>query len=225
MDEVKKHFEEEAFEFDGIILKLIPDYPQMVEALVSALPFHKTNVIQGIDLGCGTGTVTQAILNTFPHAQFSCLDIAENMIKIARSKLRKHKNVRYIVGDFSSFEGQYDVVVSSLALHHLITEDDKRQFYRRIHDALLPGGVFYNADIVLGSSKFLQDAYMGQWRAFMHRQIPEQEIEGKWIPKYEAEDHPARLLDHLAWLAEAGFSDIDVVWKRSNFAVYGGLKR
>lgn len=225
MDEVKKHFEEEASEFDGIILKLIPDYPQMVEALVSALPFHKTAVIHGLDLGCGTGTITQAALNVFPQAQFACLDIAENMIKMARSKLRNHANVRYVVGDFSSFEGQYDVVVSSLALHHLITEDDKRLFYRRIHDALLPGGAFYNADIVLGSSAFLQDAYMSQWRAFMRRQIPDREIDGKWIPKYEAEDHPARLLDHLAWLTEAGFSDVDVVWKRSNFAVYGGLKR
>lgn len=225
MDNVREHFEEEAQDFDGIILKLIPDYAQMMEALVSALPFRKEALIQGIDLGCGTGTVTQAVLNTFPNAQFSCLDIAENMIRMARLKLRNHPNVRYLVGDFSNFEGRYDVVVSSLALHHLMTEDDKRQFYRRIYGALLPGGAFYNADIVLGSSQFLQESYMRQWRAFMRRQIPDREMEEKWIPKYESEDYPARLMDHLAWLAEAGFSDVDVVWKRSNFAVYGGLKR
>lgn len=225
MDNVREHFEEEAQDFDGIILKLIPDYAQMMEALVSALPFRKETLIQGIDLGCGTGTVTQAVLNTFPNAQFSCLDIAENMIRMARLKLRNHPNVRYLVGDFSNFEGRYDVVVSSLALHHLMTEDDKRQFYRRIYGALLPGGAFYNADIVLGSSQFLQESYMRQWRAFMRRQIPDREMEEKWIPKYESEDYPARLMDHLAWLAEAGFSGVDVVWKRSNFAVYGGLKR
>ena len=225
MDNVREHFEEEAQDFDGIILKLIPDYAQMMEALVSALPFPKMAVIQGIDLGCGTGTVTQAVLSVFPQAQFSCLDIAENMIQMARSKLSNHANVRYLTGDFSSFEGRYDVVVSSLALHHLVSEDDKRRFYQRVHNALLPGGAFYNADIVLGSSKFLQQAYMGQWRSFMRRQIPDREIDGKWIPKYEAEDHPARLMDHLAWLADAGFSDVDVVWKRHNFAVYGGVKR
>ena len=225
MDQVREHFEEEARDFDDIILKLIPDYAQMVEALVSALPFPKTSAIQGIDLGCGTGTVTQAVLKAFPHARFSCLDIAENMIKMAQLKLRSHANVRCVAGDFSNFEGRYDVAVSSLALHHLMTGDDKRRFYRHIYAALLPGGAFYNADIVLGSNQFLQNAYMSQWRAFMRRQIPDPEIEGKWIQKYQAEDHPARLMDHLAWLAEAGFSDIDVVWKRSNFAVYGGLKR
>lgn len=225
MDNVRKHFEDEAQDFDSIILKLIPGYVQMVEALVSALPFHKMALIQGIDLGCGTGTVTQAVLNAFPNAQFSCLDIAENMVRVARSKLRSHPSVRYLVDNFSNFEGRYEVVVSSLALHHLVSEDDKRQFYRRIYGALLPGGAFYNADIVLGSSQFLQEAYMRQWHAFMRRQIPNREIEEKWIPKYETEDYPARLMDHLAWLAEAGFSDVDVVWKRSHFAVYGGVKR
>ena len=32
---VKRHFEEEALEYDGIIVKLIPYYSQMLEALVS----------------------------------------------------------------------------------------------------------------------------------------------------------------------------------------------
>jgi tRNA (cmo5U34)-methyltransferase len=32
-------------------------------------------------------------------------------------------------------------------------------------------------------------------------------------------------MDQLAWLAEIGFSEVDVVWKYFNFAVYGGRKR
>ncbi len=31
-------------------------------------------------------------------------------------------------------------------------------------------------------------------------------------------------MDQLAWLAEIGFTDVDVVWKYYNFAVYGGRK-
>ena len=40
MDRVKLHFEEEARDFDRIILTLIPHYPRMVEALIAALPFE-----------------------------------------------------------------------------------------------------------------------------------------------------------------------------------------
>jgi len=226
MDTIRKHFEEEAREFDRIIVTLIPDYPRMVEALVAAIPFENSAPIHVIDLGCGTGTVAERVLGSFPNAQLTCLDLAENMIAMARAKLGHHSHVRYVEGDFNrfDFDRDYDVVVSSLALHHLITNDDKRQFYRRIYGSLRSGGVFYNADIVLGSSDFLQDVYMQEWRRFMHRNVSHEEIEAKWIPKYEAEDRPAKLTDQLAWLTEIGFADVDVNWKHYNFAVYGGRK-
>lgn len=226
MDQIKQHFEEEASEFDRIIVSLIPDYTRMVDALVAAIPFERTAPIRVIDLGCGTGTVALNILETFSNAQVTCLDVADNMITMARTKLARYPQVHWLAGDFEIFDanGTYDAVVSSLALHHLATDDDKRRFYRRIYGALNPGGVFYNADIVLASSEFLQAIYMRQWRAFMSRGVSEAEIEGKWIPKYHAEDRPAKLVDQLTWMAKIGFVGVDVLWKHYNFAVYGGAK-
>src|ERR1700730_4166941 len=227
MDTIRKHFEEEAREFDRIIVTLIPDYPRMVEALVAAIPFENSAPVRVVDLGCGTGTVAERVLCSFPNAQVTCLDLAENMIAMAKAKLANYPHVRYVASDFNRFniDGKYDVVVSSLALHHLVTDDDKQQFYRRIHRSLAPGGVFYNADVVLASSDDLQKKYMDQWRAFMQRTISREEIEAKWIPKYEAEDSPAKLLDQLSSMAEIGFTDVDVIWEYYNFAVYGGVKR
>jgi tRNA (cmo5U34)-methyltransferase len=227
MDEVKNHFEDEAEEFDRIIVTLIPEYPRMVEALVAAIPFDHAAKIRIIDLGCGTGTVAACVLDSFPNAQVNCVDLAENMITMARVKLARYPLVRFVVSDFSSFDfdGKYDVVVSSLALHHLVTNEDKRNFYRRIYNTLASGGVFYNADVVLGSSDFLQETYMKQWHNFMSRNVSQDEIENKWIPQYHAEDRPAKLTDQLEWMQEIGFADVDVVWKYYNFAVYGGVRR
>jgi tRNA (cmo5U34)-methyltransferase len=178
-----------------------------------------------IDLGCGTGTVSLGVLNAFPNAQVTCLDLAENMIEMAKSKLARYPTVRFVVGDFTSFDGEYDAVVSSLALHHLESDKEKEEFYYRIHARLGPRGVFYNGDVVLASSDLLQAIYMRQWRAFVRRTSSDEEIEDKWIAKYQAEDHPAKLFDQLAWLKGIGFADVDVIWKRYNFAVYGGTKR
>jgi tRNA (cmo5U34)-methyltransferase len=224
MDPIKQHFEEEAQDFDRIILTLIPDYLQMLNALVAAIPFDSTAVVRVVDLGCGTGTVAQRVLQAFPNAQVTCLDVAENMVTMAQTKLAQYPHVRWLVGDFDAFDadGKYDAVVSSLALHHLVTDDDKRRFYRRIYNALDPGGVFYNADVVLGSNDFLQAVYMREWRTFMRGGVSDTEIEGKWIPKYHAEDRPAKLVEQLSWLAEVGFVDVDVLWKHYNVAVYGG---
>jgi tRNA (cmo5U34)-methyltransferase len=224
MDRVRQHFEEEAPDFDRIILTLIPDYARMVEALVAAIPFEKAASFSIIDLGCGTGSVARAVLGAFPNARVTCLDLAENMITIAHGKLAAYPQVRYIVGDFAAVEGEYDAVISSLALHHLVTDDDKRCFYRRIYESLNPGGVFYNGDVVLGSGEILQSMYMKKWVEFMRRSVSDEEIEEKWVPKYQTEDRPARLIDQLAWLAEIGFADIDVLWKYYNFAVYGGVR-
>jgi len=227
MDEIKQHFEAEARDFDGIILTLIPDYRRMVEALVAAIPFESAAPLRAIDLGCGTGTMTQAVVDAFPNAHVTCLDLAENMIAMAQSKMADFPQVSYVLSDFKIFEfdGRYDVIVSSLALHHLATDDEKRRLYRRIYESLNTGGVFYNGDVVLASNEFLQKVYMGKWVEFMRRKVSEEEIEDKWIRKYQAEDRPAGLIDQMAWMADIGFADVDVIWKYYNFAVYGGVRR
>ncbi len=226
MDKIKMHFEEEAGEFDQIILKLIPYYREMISALITAIPFEASAKIKVIDLGCGTGSIAKKVKETYPNAQVTCVDIAENMIETAKKKLSAYSDVRYQVSDFYQFHfsDTYDAVISSLALHHLLTDGDKQDFYSKIFKALSPGGIFYNADVVLASSSRLQDAYMRQWKEFMGRSVSQQEIEEKWIPTYKEEDRPARLMDQLVWLDEIGFVDTDVVWKFYNFAVYGGAK-
>jgi tRNA (cmo5U34)-methyltransferase len=226
VNRVKQHFEQEAQGFDDVIVKLIPYYRQMVDALVVAIPFETSAHINVIDLGCGTGTVAEGVLNVYPNSKVTCLDLAGNMISMARTRLARYSTVRFVTGDFSrfQFDKDCDAVVSSLALHHLATDDDKWRFYSQIYRSLRSGGCFYNADVVLASNESLQRKYLQQWREFMARSIPREEIESTWIAKYEAEDRPARLTDQLRWLGEIGFSDADVLWKYYNFAVYGGRK-
>jgi tRNA (cmo5U34)-methyltransferase len=222
---IKNHFNEEAGEFDALILKLIPYYTEMTDALVRAIPFKTDEQINVMDLGCGTGTVAQKIQNTFPNAKISCLDIAENMVAMTQKKLDGKADC--YISDFYefNFDKKYDAIVSSLALHHLANDEDKQKFYQKIYDALNTDGVFYNADVVLGSNDHLQKVYMDQWKSFMHTNVSMDEIENKWIVKYKTEDRPASLMNHIDWLKNTGFSDIDVVWKYYNYAVYGGCKK
>ncbi len=226
MDRVKQHFNEEAQKFDRIIQQLIPYYEEMLQALLSAIPFERDSTIQVLDLGCGTGTLAQHILCVFPRAHVTCLDFSEQMIEMARAKLADFHRVRYVVQDFQEFAltDPYHVVVSSLALHHLVTEAEKQNLYRRIYKSLSRGGCFYNADLVLGASEHLQSAYMEHWQEFMQRQISAEEVENVWLRKYAQEDRPAPLVEQLTWLSEIGYRDVDVLWKYYNFAVYGGVK-
>lgn len=226
MDQVKQHFEEEAHKFDRIIQQLIPYYDEMLQALMAAIPFERDSSIQVLDLGCGTGTLAQHILNAFPQAHVTCLDFSEQMIGMAQAKLAGFHRVNYLVQDFRDYKPatSYHAIVSSLALHHLVTDDEKQAFYRKIYESVQPGGCFYNADVVLGASAHLQSAYLKRWKTFMQRQISENEVENVWLRKYSEEDRPAQLVEQLTWLTEIGYRNVDILWKYYNFAVYGGVK-
>lgn len=223
---IRKHFEEEAREYDEIILKIIPYYKEMVKALILSLPFGGSDALKVMDLGCGTGTLAKEVKDAFPNATIDCIDLSENMLHMAKAKLADCSGVSFIACDFNAYDfgGGYDVIVSSLALHHLVTDEEKRKFYGRIYDSLSDGGVFCNADVVLGSSDYLQQRYIGKWKEFINRSVSPEETENKWMVNYKREDSPSVLMRQLGWLGDIGFKNVDVIWKYYNFSVYGGQK-
>jgi len=221
---IKNHFEEEAIVYDEIIIKLIPYYKEMIRAIVATIPFCPDREIDIIDLGCGTGTITRAIQQKYSHANFTLVDIADNMLQMAQEKVGSDHC--FINADFNSldFDKQYDVIVSSLALHHLETNPEKQFFYNKIYNALKEGGIFINGDVVQAKPDKLQEKYIEEWIRYMNRSVSMDEIENKWLPNYYAEDRPIPLMDHIDMLHQSGFSDIDVVWKYYGFCVYKGEK-
>ena len=166
------------------------------------------------------------VKESYPSASIHCVDIAKNMIEIAKHKLSQYPDITYENADLTQyfFTNSYDVVLSSLTLHHLVTDKDKIKFYTKVYHTLNPDGVFYNADNVIGSNEAIQENNMLHWKNFMRKTVSEEEIEQKWIKRYQEEDRPAKLIDQLNWLKDIGFVDIDVIWKYYNFAVYGGKK-
>ena len=226
MDKVKEHFEEEAKEFDSTILKLIPRYDDMINCMVSVIPFDNSEDFKLLDIGSGTGNITKAVKERYSHSKISCIDIAENMIQMAKIKLQNYTDIEYYIGDFSEFDfdDKYDVIVSSLALHHIKTNEDKKKFYSKIYSALKKGGIFLNSDVVLGSNEKLSQIYREKWIDFMLQNLPEKEVKEKWLPKQIEEDFPAPLNNHLKWLDEKGFKSIDVIWKYYGLVVYCGTR-
>lgn len=220
IDRIASHFEEEAKEYDDIILRLIPNYKLMVESLVSVIPFDTNHFFSMIDLGCGTGTISRMVKDQFPNVEVTCVDISNNMLDIANEKLKGNTNL--IQANFYDFEfpHKYDVIVSSLALHHLETDRDKLSFYHKIFSALNKYGIFINIDVVLGSDESLTQIYLEKWRSYMYQSSSEDEVDNKWLPNYYAEDRPASMTAHLSMLEQSGFSCIDIVYKYYNYAVY-----
>jgi tRNA (cmo5U34)-methyltransferase len=225
MAHVHDHFNAEAEVFDERVVRIVPQYRAMLEALVNALPFAPKQRITVADLGCGTGTVACLVKKRFPRASITCIDLSRNMLEQAAQKLRGASGVTFEAGEIGAyrFTKKYDAVVSSLALHHVQPGRGKAALYKKICGTLKKGGVFVNADIVIAADPAVQKRYLDGWAAFILTSFTKAQVNENYR-RYKREDRPAVLADELALLSSAGFMNADVYWKHLNFAVYGARK-
>ncbi len=94
-----------------------------------------------LDLGCGTGTLTVMLKRAQPEAHITGVDGDPEVLEIAREKSRG-LDVQWDEGLASSLpypDSAFDRVVTSLVIHHLVT-DDKREAFKEIFRVLKPRG-------------------------------------------------------------------------------------
>ena len=94
-----------------------------------------------LDAGCGSGRVTERLLERLPRGRVIALDASRNMIEAAREYLTPAfaDRVRFIHSDLLTFELDTSVdAVFSTAVFHWVLDHDR--LFRRLHDVLRPGG-------------------------------------------------------------------------------------
>jgi malonyl-CoA O-methyltransferase len=75
-----------------------------------------------LELGCGTGRLTQRLVEAFPGAELEAIDIAGRMVEHARARVGETARVRFAVADVEEHaweEARYDLVVSSATIQWL----------------------------------------------------------------------------------------------------------
>lgn len=104
-----------------------------------------------LDVGCGTGTLTLlAKAAVGDHGSVYGLDASTEMIAVARQKAVQHRQaVNFQTGVIEALpfsDGTFDVVLSSLMVHHL-PPDLKQRGLAEIYRVLRPGGHLMVVDI------------------------------------------------------------------------------
>ena len=91
-----------------------------------------------LDVGCGTGRVTESLLALVPRGSVLAFDASEDMVRLARSRLgdRAHVWCQDVL-DLDLAE-PVDVIVSTAALHWVSDHD---RTWGRLAGALRPGGI------------------------------------------------------------------------------------
>ncbi|MBP2045816.1 class I SAM-dependent methyltransferase [Methanobacterium aggregans] len=222
-EKIRKSFDAAARDYDQHRRAVIPHLDELYE--VTADLAHSSNEKPRVlDLGAGTGLLTEYLFKRYPEAEFTLMDLSGEMLAVARERFEGHSNFRYIQEDYveEDFEGTYDIVISSLSIHHL-SHENKEFLYKKVYDNLNMGGIFINADEVRGSTGRAEREYQRKHDENLESQ-PLTEEQKATIYKRRQLDNPATLATTLKWFDEIGFGDVDVFYKYYEYCVIAGRK-
>ena len=224
---IDKAFNETVEYYDSWIRKAVPGYDDMFAIAGELLPFAADAAIDVLDLGAGTGLFASHVLERRPQGRFVLYDVAARMLDVARERFSAYPGrFRYVVDDYRNLGdvGSFDLVISSLSIHHL-ADQEKKELCGRIYAVLRAGGMFINIDQIKGPTPALQELYFKTWLAKVRQAgASEDELQGG-IERRLAFDREATLADQLRWLEEAGFADVDCIYKNYLMGLFIGIKR
>jgi L-threonylcarbamoyladenylate synthase len=176
----------------------VPAYDVLQDSVAAASGAGARRIL---DLGTGTGETARRVLAHHPEALLVGVDENEGMLAVAGAQLPRER-VELRVGRIEEPlpEGTFDLVTSALCVHHL-DGSGKADLFRRVRDALVPGGLFVLGDVVVPVDPSLATTPL--------------------TPGY---DRPSPLADQLDWLTEAGFEP-SVSWVQGDLAVVAARRK
>ncbi len=122
---------------------------------------HKISILE---IGCGTGFLTEHLLYLFPNAEFVITDISSQMLKRAEQKIKKCSNdiiFKIMDGENPQFDKKFDLICSNLSIQWF---HDLACALKKLTNYLKPNG--YIICSTLASETFKE------WRSiYLHHQF------------------------------------------------------
>jgi tRNA (cmo5U34)-methyltransferase len=215
----------------------VPRRAEQLAVLVALLP---TNTRRVVELGCGEGHLSAALLTCLPDASVLALDGSAQMRELAATRLgifsdRAEVRPFDLEGrDWPNLMQGADAVVSSLALHHLDTSGKERLF-NEVAARLQGEGAFLVADIVEPLCAETRNLFAEMWDRAAREQAFQVDgtsdlydlfLSSRWNHYRwpDPSDRPSPLYLQLKLLERAGFVAVDCFWMNAGHAIFGGYK-
>lgn len=164
--------------------------------------------VDALDVACGTGDLAIRTALAIPTAHVRGIDVSEQMLAIARSRLQPtlHSRVSFERGDLTRLDAQsasLDVVTAGYAIRNV---PDPRAALGELARVLRPGGKLYLLEFFRPADAVWRALYLGYLRVagatvgwLWHRAPAAYEYIAASISQF------ATCEEFAAWLREAGF--------------------
>lgn len=194
-----------------------------------------------LEICCGEGLLTAALLERLPDVTVHAYDGSDSMLAATRARADASdrlvtRRIDIADRDWRHVDTRLRAAVSSLAVHHL-DGPGKRTLFVDLHAALAPGGVFVLADVVQPATDAGSAIAADLWDAETRDRA--MTLDGNLLG-FEAFrradwnhfrhsvldpiDQPSTVVEHLDWLREAGFAAVDLHWMTAGQMILSAVK-
>ena len=208
---VRKHLRLGSDAYDEAIRRFIPGYEAMLAVAADAVAAAQPKLV--LDLGAGTGALSEALLERRGIGTVELLDVDPEMMGQSRQRLgRFGDRVRFTLRSYDEPLSASDAFAASLSLHHIPTIEAKSAFYARVFGALSLGGVFVNADANMPVDAAERDRLYRYWADHLVASGIAEDRAWQYFEEWSEEDTYLPMEAELAELESIGF-EAGCVWR------------
>ena len=222
--DIKTQFNLIAEEYDKNREKFIPCFDDYYK---NTTKFIASNIEQPkriLDLGAGTGLLSYFWYLHYPESDYVLVDIADDMLNIARKRFADIDNVSYEVLDYSNGlpDGEFDMIASALSIHHL-EDEEKIKLFARIYDKLPSGGVFINYDQFCADQTDMNNWFNSYWENYLENSgLTDNDI-NLWKERRKL-DKECSVEKEVEMIRECNFKTVKCVYSYQKFSVIVAIK-
>lgn len=182
-----------------------------------------------LDIGCGAGNYSLSLLKRLPNLSVTLLDLSAPMLARATQRIAQQSpgtSTTTLHGDIRTLDignSTHDIILAAASLHHLRTDDEYRNVFKKCFNALRPGGSFWIVDLVTHDIPAVQSLLWQRYGDYLTH-FKNTEFRNAVFDCITAEDTPRSVPFQLDALRSAGFSTVDILHKNTCFATLAALK-
>lgn len=129
--------------YDGLINKDI-DYKSWIQTILEACDRWKVKRKDYLDLGCGTGNITELIALEFVNSW--AVDLSYDMLTEAETKMRnKRIKVKFVCQDITelNLNRKFDLITCCLdSTNYILKEKNLTEYFKSVYNHLNDDGIF-----------------------------------------------------------------------------------
>jgi tRNA (cmo5U34)-methyltransferase len=224
LDKITERFDSVARNYDEQRKFFIPCFDDFYGTSTSFLSQVVEKPKSILDLGAGTGLLTKYLFEKYPDANYTLVDIAEQMLEMARKRFFGKDNFQFLVSNYIEQlpEGNFELIASALSIHH-VSDEQKWKLYKMIYEKLPENACFINLDQFNASSGLMNKHYVKWWHDYINTHITAPDEQEQYLKRREL-DKEDTIEGTIQKLRDIGFRHVDCIYSFMKFGVVLALK-